>query len=249
MPKIQFILLSGNNGVVEDKQTQEKKYKIGLEHPPRPSKNFIPESYKKLDSYTNNDLRKATIKKCMPFLDALTSGYIIPFFQDYLITMDYVEKKWNVQSPFTNPCPHSSVQLPKGYVSDFLRDKEIPIGLFENKWVIKTPPGYSCLFIHPMNTPKINFEIISGVVDTDTYEDIILFPYYFKRYDSEDKKAVQMHIKLGNPMVQIIPFKRESWSSSSVVKVEDRVGRWRKKWAGHLFDGYKKFYRHKKHYD
>ena len=50
-------------------------------------------------------------------------------------------------------------------------------GKFINKWLIKTPPGYSCLFVKPLNHFETRFEIISGVVDTDTYINTINFPF------------------------------------------------------------------------
>ena len=38
-------------------------------------------------------------------------------------------------------------------------------GKFINKWLIETPPGYSCLFIHPMNRVEERYKIIEGIVD------------------------------------------------------------------------------------
>ena len=73
-----------------------------------------------------------------------------------------------------------------------------------NKWLIKTPPGYSCLFIKPMNRLEPRFDVIPGIVDTDTYINLINFPFLVK-----EKK--QFLVKKGEPMVQVIPFKRESW--------------------------------------
>jgi hypothetical protein len=237
--KIEFILPK-----VTTVDNEEIRRSIGLEHPPQPAMKFVPEEYKNLVSYTDNDLRAPTVKKCVPFLDALTSGYVIPFYQDYLITIDYEKKEWDVRSNLHKPSVHSPEQLPKNY-----QEGRKPIGKFGNKWIIKTPPGYSCLFIHPMNTPKTDFEIISGVVDTDIYEDTILFPYYLRRHDIGSKEKVQIHIKLGTPMVQVIPFKREHWRSWSGVKTEENAGKWRNKWAGNLLNTYKKFYWQKKYYD
>jgi hypothetical protein len=242
--KIEFNLL---------KVDQTPRNKVKESYPPKPAKTFIPETYKNLTSYRENDLRSPTVKKCIPFLDALTSGYIIPFFQDYIITVDYEKQTWDVtcrlegkgdHSPASLKAAgaHSSDQLPKGY-----QDGRTPIGKFPNKWVIKTPPGYSCLFVHPFNTPKTDVEIISGVVDTDTYLNAVLFPFYFKRHSEDKEEKVQIHLKIGDPMVQIIPFKRESWKSSVGEWPAEKT--WRHKFGGHLFDFYKKFYWQKKNYN
>ena len=238
MKKIEFILPK-----LEIVANEEIRRSVGLEHPPKPAMNFISEEYKNLVGYNNNDLRAPTVKKCIPFLDAMTSGYIIPFYQDYLITIDGEKQEWDVRTNFYSPQIHNPQQLPENY-----QEGKKPIGKFANKWIIKTPPGYSCLFVHPMNTPKTDFEIISGVIDTDTFEDAIQFPYYFRRH-SNNKEKVQVHLKLGTPMVQVIPFKRENWKSEAKVAIEENVGKWSNKWAGNLLNSYKKFYWKKKHYD
>ena len=244
MPKIEFFLSSGEvHGSQKGAMVVENKFNVGLDYPPQSAKNFIPEEYKNLINYRDNDLRRQTVKKCIPFLDALTGGYIIPFFQDYLITVDFERNSFDVNTTYGEVAPHASDQLPNNY-----QDRVKPIGKFNNKWAIKTPPGYSCLFMHPINTPKKDFEIISGVVDTDSFEDTILIPYYIRRHGGESEKRTHIHIKLGDSMVQVIPFKRESWTSSSKIKKEEKVGRFRRKWGGRLFDTYKKMYWHKKDY-
>jgi hypothetical protein len=73
-----------------------------------------------------------------------------------------------------------------------------------NHWKITTPKGYSCLFIHPLNSPQLPFHSFSGIVDTDKHPLIINFPFVFKK----DFEGV---IPAGTPIIQIIPFKRDSW--------------------------------------
>ena len=38
---------------------------------------------------------------------------------------------------------------------------------FVSPCTIKTPPGYSCLFVPPLNNTDDRFSIIPGIVDTD----------------------------------------------------------------------------------
>jgi len=96
---------------------------------------------------------------------------------------------------------HNQVQLPKNWHKAAGENA----GKFINKWLIKTPPGYSCLFIKPMNRVETRFDIIAGIVDTDDYVNTINFPFIL------NKKDEQFLIKKGEPMVQVIPFKRNSW--------------------------------------
>ena len=167
---------------------------------PQAASLFIPSEYKKLKRHTENNLHKPTVKTCMPFLDSLTMGYILPFDQDYLV--DPVENDFSVTPANREPSDfgfHNKTQLPE----EWRKTTGEHAGKFHNKWLIKTPPGYSCLFIHPMNRLEERWKIIEGVVDTDTYVNVINFPFILKKRDE------QFLIKKGEPMVQIVPFKRE----------------------------------------
>ena len=168
---------------------------------PKPASRFIPEEYKKLKRFKDDNLHNPTVKTCVPFLDSLILGYIIPFDQDYLV--DPVENDFSVTPANKNASSefHDKEQLPK----EWQKISGKKVGKFMNKWLIKTPPGYSCLFVQPMNRMEERFDIIPGVVDTDTYLNLINFPYFLKKRDE------QFLFKRGEPMVQVIPFKRESW--------------------------------------
>jgi|TARA_R100001460_G_scaffold44062_1_gene80613 hypothetical protein len=169
---------------------------------PKPASRFIPDDYKKLERLTNNNIHTPTIKTCIPFLDSMTAGYIIPFDQEYVI--DPVENDFSISPANREPRDssyHENWQLPPAWKN--LAGKNA--GKFHNKWLIKTPPGYSCLFIKPMNRIEERFSVISGIVDTDTYINLINFPFILHKRDK------QFLIKKGEPMVQVIPFKRESW--------------------------------------
>ena len=178
---------------------------------PKPSKLFIPQEYKNLSRFNSNDMHKPTLKTCMPFLDSMTAGYIIPFDQDYLV--DPVENDFSVvpaNREMNDFGFHAKTQLPK----EWHKTTGENAGKFHNKWLIKTPPGYSCLFVHPMNRLEERWKIIEGIVDTDTYINAINFPFVLKKRDK------QFLIKKGDPMVQVIPFKRESWKSWSGFYLE-----------------------------
>ena len=204
---------------------------------PQPASRFIPEEYKKLERFYNGNLHTPTLKTCVPFLDSLTMGYIIPFDQDYLI--DPVENDFSVtpankeQDDFGF---HNNTQLPK----EWKKVAGENAGKFHNKWLIKTPPGYSCLFIKPMNRIETRFEIIAGVVDTDTYVNTINFPFILHKRDE------QFLIKKGEPMVQVIPFKRESWKGWSGFYQEKLHGKTLNLLMSEWVDKYKKMFWSKK---
>ena len=206
---------------------------------PQPASRFIPDEYKKLKRFKENNLHNPTVKTCVPFLDSLTMGYIIPFDQDYLI--DPIEDDFAVtpankeQNDFGF---HNQTQLPEEWKETTGKNA----GKFHNKWLIKTAPGYSCLFIKPMNRIETRFDIIAGVVDTDTYINTINFPFILNKRDQ------QFLIKKGEPMVQVIPFKRESWKMWSGFYLEKAHGKVLSMLNSEWVDRYKKMFWRKKSY-
>jgi hypothetical protein len=86
------------------------------------------------------------------------------------------------------------------------------------------------------------FDIISGVVDTDNYVETINFPFILNKRDE------QFLIKKGDPMVQVIPFKRDSfkmWSGFYLEKAHSKV---RNMLNSEWMDRYKKMFWKKKSY-
>jgi hypothetical protein len=204
---------------------------------PQPASRYIPDEYKKLQRFNKGDLHQSTVKTCMPFLDSMTAGYIIPFDQDYLV--DPVENDFSVTPANREQHDfgfHRKAQLPK----EWHKTTGENAGKFHNKWLIKTPPGYSCLFIKPMNRLESRFEIISGVVDTDTYINTINFPFILHKRDG------QFLIKKGEPMVQVMPFKREPWKKWSGFYLEKLHNKVLKMINSEYIDRYKNMFWNKK---
>jgi len=184
-----------------------KTFDVSDEYFPKPASQILPEWYKKTDSYidgkkdVNHSLSTTgTIKKCIPVFDALISGYIIPTYQDL-----YVKKNENGEQIIMSHSQfiqfHSSLQAP--YHPK--RNKVDNLPKWMNPWAIKTEKGYSCLFIPPVHGGNKYFSILEGVVDTDNYFSPVNFPFALNDTNFEGI------IPAGTPMVQVIPFKRESW--------------------------------------
>jgi hypothetical protein len=181
---------------------------VPKEYHPVPAKKAIPDWYKDMNSYIrgkkevitdpNGGNTSSTIKKCMPVFDALTAGYIIPLPCDiYVFQEDGAPAFKSPDTPYINK--HSTFQLGNHpSATGFTPPK------FINSWIVKTPPGYSCMFIPPMHHDNM-FRVLEGVVDTDVYHGAVEFPFQLKDNSWEGI------IPAGTPMVQVIPFKRESW--------------------------------------
>jgi len=204
----------------------DKEYINLKKNLPKPIKLNIPDWYKKLE----HNADKPTIKGCVPFLDSLITGYVLELPQDFYLKINYLDKneyklkikpsleitKFNLNTKQTMEA-HSKNQI-KGS-SKIDKNLNFPIFKILNPWTIKTPPGYSCLFVPPLNNKDDRFEIISAIVNTDEYKNEINFPIVF----NGDKYPIQDTIlKQGTPYVQIIPFKRESWKMSVKEKKNKR---------------------------
>jgi|TARA_R100000030_G_C3232662_1_gene118653 hypothetical protein len=188
---------------------------------PYPAKLNIPEAYKKMQRSLNNDPKQGTVKRCVPFLDALTTGYIIPFSSDIHYCYDDKEQAASFVIPNTvlqideryhNVTQHNEMQIPK----DLRHNKRTVEAIFKfaNHWKIITPPGYSCIFTQPFNR-NLPFKIIDGIVDTDQFPQRVHFPFYWINEPFND-----FLIERNSPMVLVIPFKRESWKME-VTHIDD----------------------------
>jgi hypothetical protein len=219
---------------------------VGLK--PTPASDFIPDWYKKMsvlpEGYKKIDLDpkiSVTGKRCFPILDSLQAGYIIPMWSDVLVSykegMEYPVLKWQTtESPIdTWNLPQSNgIEVPNGYEDMAFK--------FIHNWIIKTPPGYSCLFIHPVGYNNLPFKTVGGIVDTDKLETLINPPFWMK-------KGWEGIIEKGTPMVQVIPFKRDDWESSySTITPERHMMDHDRTIGSKIISAYGKYLREKKSY-
>jgi hypothetical protein len=95
----------------------------------------------------------------------------------------------------------------------------VPSGHDSDNWAFlgrfgfKVPNGYSVLVTHPLNRFDLPFTITSGIMDADSYFAEGSIPFFLK-------SNFEGVIERGTPIAQIIPFKKESWSSE--VSYDDK---------------------------
>lgn len=171
---------------------------------PIPAKHKLPDWLKhlKLDNTAErNDFGKPTptIRRCMPFMDAMSAGWIIPTPAACHIYVDpeTMETKWSWDGEWKMIEAHNAGQI-GGEKSPIGR--RVPLK-FINPWRIQVPKGWSVLITAPLNRPEAPFEAITGIVDCDRYPNEVNFPFYVKG-------TGDLYIEQGTPMVQVIPFKR-----------------------------------------
>lgn len=177
----------------------------------------IPDWYKELENKVKvgDSFNGFTIKRCIPVLDVLVSGYYAVTAMDYEFTFNEETETHTITGAFTEeykPVTHHPIEQLGGM--PFSEEYSAFAYKWSNPWTIKTPEGYSTLFTHPTNAPYLPFYTLSGVVDTDAYFRPINFPFLMK-------KAFNGILPAGTPIAQIIPFKRDDWSSEIVKTPSD----------------------------
>jgi hypothetical protein len=197
--------------------------------PPTPAARHLPEWYKNLFPYINNAKKlkfppgvgthNTTVKRCMPFLDAMSAGYTFVLNDD--IYVEQVDNqpfiRWKSDAEIVTW--HSIDQfeglpIPKGYHS--------VVAKWHNDYILETPVGYSMLFTHPINRFDLPFKTITGFVDTDNYVLPVQFPFFLEQ-------GFEGIIKSGTPVAQMIPVKRDSWNSDlKKYDKDDSYKRYRK---------------------
>lgn len=215
---------------------------IGVFPEPVKSGKCIPEYYKKLSVDLNSSPPTGTAKRCIPFMEAMTAGYTIPLWSDLFVSAKdgEIELTFPEHLPMTQSLgQHPYEQLENHPASNLAYGKELL--KFINPWIIETPPGVSCLFTSPMNHFETRFDIISGIVDTDTYYNQINFPFTWSGGDGE------FFIEKGTPLVQVFPFVRYDFNKFQVKPADQKKAvKTNNILSTVLRNGYKKYYWHKR---
>ena len=226
---------------------------LDLVVPPVEASKKIPQWYKDLCSYggTHSDLEylmpvndkstdgsNVSTKLCLPFLDAMLSGYMYCFEDDLMVDVDdvgapnfYWKKDFNMMDKRVNV----DLSIPENCYP-------IQFGIKIN-WYYETPPGYSLLFTHPLNRPELPFYVPSGIVDSDIWGLPVFIPFFIK-------KGFVGKIEQGTPFIQMIPIKRDNWELAidySEETIEKNKIREEKR-RSHITAHYKKTTWQKKHY-
>jgi hypothetical protein len=174
---------------------------------PQPAKKYIPEWYRKAERFVGGkpiiqpetELGTQTIKLCVPFLDSLTSGYVVELWQD--VTIADGEARWAIEPEVLSvrkPSINQGMPAPKGYL-------DVPFA-WQFPFYFKTPPGYSVLMTHPFNRFDLPFITLSGIVDADQGIMAGNAPFFMQ-------EGFSGLIPKGTPIALLFPFKRDDWKS------------------------------------
>jgi hypothetical protein len=204
MPKIKFI--TNRSWLSEDDASA-----------PKPTSKSLPEWYISADrfyknphgeSYVGPDGGKVpTWKACPAIYDILTTGYVYKTPCDIEFYLD------------SNQKISAKVLDPK--YTDFIQNREKmpqfdgPLGYHEKHfawypdWAVEVPEGYSVLYSQPYDRYDLPFLTTSGVIDNDKVNLPGTMPFFLS------KEWVGI-LPAGTPYAQMMPFKREDWTSEYV---------------------------------
>lgn len=214
---------------------------LGVIPNPVPAVKAIPEYFRQIKPQTDHYPGNGTVKRCVPFLDALSAGIIIPMWCDVYVFAKEGQLTINFPPNFPQADmlgSHDSAQIPKHPLA--ARPYGDTALKWINPWVIETEEGVSCLFTSPLNHLETRFKLLDGVVDTDTYYNSVNLPFLWTGGDGE------FFIAKGTPLVQVIPFRREEPELSVGALDAERRGRTEAILGTKLKNGYRDELWHKR---
>ena len=197
----------------------------GIAPPPVPAALGLPAWFKAMPQQAfNASLAKETdtVKRCPPFVDAMTSGFLIPLICD--LKVENGEFSWDNELPAGGSV--GFVRSPIGFhdpsqvTGTPLFDTDRFMIKFHNVWTIEAPQGFSLLFTHPVNRFDLPFTTITGMVDCDLYHDAwIHFPAYW--HDANFNGVLPK----GTPVAQCFPIRRDKWVARTAPFTDEETQR------------------------
>lgn len=181
---------------------------LGLFPHPYPAIRAVPEWFKAVPQEAGGH---NTVKRCPPFLEAMTAGYVIPAPCDvHFKVLPDGEMVWSAKYQII------TTHFPDQYAGAPWERQTVV--LFRNPWVIHTPPDYCALVTAPVNHHNTPLVPLTGLVETGAYYKEVHFPMILMLGPGQGYT-----VRRGDPVVQVIPFRREQWSSA--VKPLDEARR------------------------
>lgn len=211
------------------------------------AKKHIADWYKKIHKWKNNETFSVpggfipTVKQCVPFLEAMTVGYMVTLPYDLYVKeingVPYLSWKFinEENQPSWRNEPADLNIVPAGhYPTEYIWN-------FCVSFVI--PKGYSVLITHPLNRNDLPFTTLSGIVEGGfVTQHGGKYPFYIKQ-------GFEGIIPQGTPMAQMILFRNENWESKKTKGLLEK-GQSNRIAAGHIISGwYKKIHWQKRNYN
>jgi hypothetical protein len=184
---------------------------------PKPAKNYVPDWFKKMPNHHRqmNGDKRGSAKKCVPFVDSFTSGYIYELPCD--VTIIYNGKDPGTQQDLLSYKWAGHLRPLSTRLEEFGTENLFPKfdGYYHTElhwnsfWEPKTPKGYSTMYHHPSNHFHLPFHTMTGIIDTDHWSVPGPVPFLIK-------EGFEGLIPAGTPIIQMTLIKREDWVSEKL---------------------------------
>jgi hypothetical protein len=193
--------------------------------PPIAAARGLPDWFKVMPPLASSELMSGeteTVKRCPPFIDAMSRGFLICLWCDLVV--DRGALRWDHDLPVGRQVSYPRAPIgfhdPSQMSGAPLIDPDRFLIKFHNLWTIEAPEGYTVLFTHPVNRLDLPFTTLTGIVDCDRYHDSwVHFPAYWHDLD------FQGVLTKGTPIAQCVPLKRESWEVRIQAFSDEEAGR------------------------
>ena len=156
----------------------------------------------------------ATIKYCPGVYDFTNYGYIVPAWQDSQFWVnDDGQIEWQVPEPMQQINNIKIFDKNQIDTCPVLDNTASYILKLISPWFINTPKGTSLIMCKPFYHYSNDFDVCPGVLDSDIDREANKIINAFIRFNVKNKV---IHIKAGQPLIQLIPFKRTNWKLKHV---------------------------------
>lgn len=191
---------------------------------PSPTLKTIPDWYRNADRFAQrpdgehwigqDGGKVPTWKACPAIYDIMGSGYVYKTPCDIEF---YVGPNGILTAKIEDP-NYSHFVMPRGPMPQF----PVPHGYdaihfaWWSDWAVELPEGYSAIYTQPLNRFELPFLTTAGIVDNDKVNLPGTMPFFIQ-------SGWTGVIPAGTPYAQIMPFKRESWTSEFEFIKESEV--------------------------
>ena len=173
--------------------------------PIRPAKEFLPDAWKNMPTYTKKEKYQIdsdkSIKACPGIGDFMSTGYVIPAWCDIEITPseDGLSVSTRYSEPNYNSAYHPANQLSNQLLTNYGVRAAVKL---DNPWKMWAAAGWSLMYLPMFYFEDRNYDAIPGVIDHDI--GALVSPINITL-----KEIKPTTIKLGEPLCQVVPIKRE----------------------------------------
>jgi hypothetical protein len=193
---------------------------------PRPAREMVPDWLRSMPASAFSEIHGEevrTVKQCPPFIDAMSHGFMLLLPCDVRIAAGVLSWDWDLPRLAAAEHPRSpiSFHVPAQVTGTPFHDESTVIVKFHSFWTVELEPGWSLFATHPVNRHDLPFQLLSGLVDADRFNDIgILFPAVWT------DPGFAGVLARGTPIAQCFPVPRSALSLDVTAFTSEEVARY-----------------------